>query len=187
MNNLRSQGFTLIELMITVVIIGIIAMIAYPSYTKYMAQTRRSDAQIALTRIASQQEKYFSDCNHYAAKLYGASQDCGTAADYSDGKLGLNKSDSNTTILSDNRDYVITLVTPTSSSGTCFLGSCFTLQATPATTSNADVGGNKGTGRQVGNGKLRITSTGVKSWDKANTNSPSDSTQGPYAAKWTDK
>jgi len=188
MKNLRPQGFTLIELMITVVIIGIIAAIAYPSYTKYMKQTRRSDAQIALTKAAALQEKYYSDCNHYAATLTGASntRTCGTASDYSDGVLAMNDSAS-TTILSDNRDYVITLVAPTSSAGTCPISSCFTLQATPATTSNVDGGGNKGTGRQAGDGKFRIDSTGRKSWDKGNTNSPNDSTHGPYAAKWTDK
>jgi type IV pilus assembly protein PilE len=188
MNNLQSRGFTLIELMITVVIIGIIAAIAYPSYTKYMKQTRRSDAQIALTRTAALQEKYYSDCNHYAATLTGtaASRTCGTASDYSDGVLSMNDNAS-TTILSDNRDYVITLVPPTSSAGNCPISSCFTLQATPATTANVDGGGNKGTGRQTGDGKFRIDSKGIKSWDKNNTNSPSDSTQGPYAAKWTDK
>jgi len=177
MNNLRSQGFTLIELMITVVIIGIIAMIAYPSYTKYMAQTRRSDAQIALTRTAALQEKFYSDCNHYASKLEGTTRDCGTAADYSDAVLAMNNS-ANTTILSDNRDYVITLVTPTSSSGTCPISSCFILQATPSTTANTDGGGNKGTGRQTGDGNFRISSTGIKNWAKDGTN---------YNNKWTDK
>jgi len=186
MKQTQSLGFTLIELMITVVIIGIIAAIAYPSYTNYMTQTRRSDAQITLTRTAALQEKYFSDCNHYAKKLEGTTRDCGAASDYSDAVLAMNNN-SNTTILSDNRDYVISLVAPTASSGTCPISSCFTLQATPAATSNVDGSGNKGTGRQVGNGKLRITSTGVKSWDKGNTNTPNDSTHGPYAKKWTDK
>jgi len=179
MKTQRPQGFTLIELMITVVIIGIIAMIAYPSYTKYMKQTRRSDAQIALTRTAALQEKYYSDCNHYAATLTGAAntRTCGTASDYSDGILAMNDNAS-TTVLSDNRDYVITLVAPTSSAGTCPISSCFILQATPATTSNVDGGGNKGTGRQVGDGNFRISSTGIKTWAKDGST---------YSYKWTDK
>src|SRR3990167_5713766 len=105
METSRPQGFTLIELMITVVIIGILAAIAYPGYTKYMQQTKRSDAQIALTQMANTQEKFFSDCNHYATILYGTTSPtnqraCGTSAAspaYSDGKLAYNNS-TNTTI-----------------------------------------------------------------------------------------
>lgn len=168
----RQYGFTLIELMITVVIIGIIASIAYPGYTKYMAQTRRSDAQIALTNAASTQEKFFSDCNTYAQTLAGA-RDCTT------GVLGL--AAAATPVLSPNLDYEITLVAPTTSTGVCPITSCFTLQANP----NSSAAGV--TGRQKNNGRLRITSLGIKTWDKANSVSPADSTHGPYAYKWTDK
>lgn len=157
--------------MITAIIIGVIAMIAYPSYTNYMAQTRRSDAQIALTRAASEQEKFFADCNTYAGTLAGT-RDCST------GILGLAAS---APVLTPNLDYVITLVAPTTSSGSCPITSCFTLQATPATTAQG------GTGRQIDNGKLRITSTGVKSWNKTNSSTPGDSAHGNYANKWTDK
>jgi len=61
-----ANGFTLIELMMTVVVIGILAAIAYPSYTTYVAQARRSDATIALTQLAAQQEKFFTQCGGYA-------------------------------------------------------------------------------------------------------------------------
>ncbi len=44
----RNRGFTLIEVMIVVVIIGVLVSIAYPSYQRHMIQTRRSDAQSAL-------------------------------------------------------------------------------------------------------------------------------------------
>jgi type IV pilus assembly protein PilE len=177
MKRMRTGGFTLIELMIVVVIIGILAGIAYPSYQKYMKQTRRSDAQIALTRVAALQEKYYSDCSHFASKLEGTARSCGTASDYSDAVLAMN-GNASTTILSDNRDYVITLVAPTTSSGGCPINTCFKLQATPATTANVDGNGNKGTGRQVGDGNFRIDSTGAKSWAKDGTN---------YNYKWTDK
>lgn len=76
---------TLIELMIAVVIVGILAGIAYPSYQKYAMQSRRSDAQIALTRIAAAQEKFFSDCGYYAASL-ATPRGCLTSTT---GRLGL--------------------------------------------------------------------------------------------------
>lgn len=79
-------GFTLIELMIVVVIVGILATIAYPSYNRYMLQTRRSDAHVALTRVAAAQEKLFTDCNWYAAG-FGTPRNCGTGP--ASGVLGL--------------------------------------------------------------------------------------------------
>jgi type IV pilus assembly protein PilE len=68
----KSTGFTLIEIMIVVVIIGILTSIAYPSYRQYMQKTRRSDAHIALTQLANAQEKFYAQCNTYAATLVGA-------------------------------------------------------------------------------------------------------------------
>ena len=72
MRKLNANGFTLIELMITVVIVSILAAIAYPSYTQYVAQTRRSDATINLTRIAAIQEKFFTECGRYTPNFNGA-------------------------------------------------------------------------------------------------------------------
>ncbi|MDQ5767332.1 type IV pilin protein [Thiothrix subterranea] len=60
------QGFTLIELMITVAILGILAAIAYPSYTAQVQKSRRADAQVALQEIAQRQEAYFLRNRSYA-------------------------------------------------------------------------------------------------------------------------
>ena len=54
----RQNGFTLIELMITVAIVGILATIAYPSYTQYMFQARRADAQSDMLQIQLALEKF---------------------------------------------------------------------------------------------------------------------------------
>ncbi len=67
-----TQGFTIIELMIVVAIIGIQAMIAYPSYEDYIRRANRSEAKNILLRIASEQEKFFSTFNRYSGSITGA-------------------------------------------------------------------------------------------------------------------
>lgn len=55
---MRTQGFTLIELMIVVAIIAILAAIAYPSYTQYKIRTNRADVQKEMINIAQQMSAY---------------------------------------------------------------------------------------------------------------------------------
>ena len=53
------KGFTLIELMITVAVVGILAAIAYPSYVEYIYRSRRADAQGTLMELAQWMEKNY--------------------------------------------------------------------------------------------------------------------------------
>lgn len=63
------KGFTLLELMIAVVILTIIAAIAYPSYKQQITKSRRADAHRALLNFASLEERYRTDNGTYTADL----------------------------------------------------------------------------------------------------------------------
>ena len=65
----KQNGFTLIELMIVVGIIGILAAVAVPAYQEYVLKTKRTDGQMALMDMADQQERYYSQNSTYAADI----------------------------------------------------------------------------------------------------------------------
>lgn len=137
----KSAGFTLIELMIVVAILGIIVAIALPSYQNSVTKTRRADAQGVLTSLANTMERFYTTNSTYAGATLGSG-----ATDIFPNQAPLD---------GPTKYYNLSFVgTPDATS--------FTLQAAPI-------------GAQTGDGNLRLTSIGVRTWDEANDASYSSS------------
>ena len=120
-SHIQQKGFSLMELMIVVAIMGILASIAIPSYVEHVRQGKRADAKVELLKIAQMQESYFVQNMSYAPRL-------GAGA----GTLGL----AGVTIPSEQNEYTISMaVTPGGCNGTG-ANSCSTFVLTAMPTGN---------------------------------------------------
>ena len=65
----RASGFTLIELMICIAVVGVLSSVAYPAFSGVLASTRRSDALVALMKVQVLQERFRADHPTYGSLL----------------------------------------------------------------------------------------------------------------------
>ena len=77
----RNNGFTLIELMVTVAIVAMLVAIAYPSYRNYVIRGQLTNATNGLSAVSANMERYFQDNRTYLA-ANGFTPPCATAATY---------------------------------------------------------------------------------------------------------
>ena len=67
----RHAGFTLVEVMVALAIVGVLVAIMYPNFEEYLAKTRRADAQGALVQLSNAMERFYSANNTYAGATLG--------------------------------------------------------------------------------------------------------------------
>jgi len=131
----KMTGFTLMEVMITVVIISILAVIALPSYQDYMTRSRRGTAQGDLQGLANAAERFYTINGTYVGIAASTGLPSAPTANVFPSQSPVDGNDK----------YYNLFITAQSATG-------YTLQATP-------IGG------QVGDGFMLLTNTGLRSWD----------------------
>ena len=58
---MKKNGYTLMELLVTVAVVGVLAAVAIPSYKSYSVKTRRSEGRAFVMEIMQRQEKYYTE------------------------------------------------------------------------------------------------------------------------------
>lgn len=140
---IKKNGFTILDLMVSVAIVGILVAMAVPQYNKYTARSNRVAMQAELMQVAAGLERYRAVQLSYAGanlnNLYGAS-----AATYPKGSSG-------SRVL-----YTIVLGPPTTSSGPTVTGPLTTSWEMSAIPAN----------KQAKDGLIKLNSLGQKCWNK---------------------
>lgn len=126
------KGFTVVELLIVMAVVGILTAVAYPSYQNYLRKGARAAAQAAMLQIADRQAQYLLDARNYAVDASALTT-------------------LNVTLPADVSSKYTVTVTAADGTNTPSTPPSYTITATPITG-----------GAQVSDGALTLTHTGVK-------------------------
>lgn len=127
----HNKGFTLVELMVVIAIIGLLAAVGYPAYTKHVIKAKRSDAIRSLALLAGRMEAYYDVKDTYGGATVNSA---GT------GTVGSNKSEEGyytLSISSNNANGYVLTATPTFSDPDCTTLTLDSLGKKGATGANA--------------------------------------------------
>lgn len=71
MQRTRHRGFTLIEMMIALVVVGLLSALAYPTYQQQVAKGRRADAKQSLLELSQRMERFYTERGTYVGAALG--------------------------------------------------------------------------------------------------------------------
>lgn len=123
-----ARGFTLIEVMVVVVVIGILAAVAYPAYTDSLLKGRRAEGRSALTELLQQQERYLTQTGSYMTFAAGATGANGTTRAGAGATIPFRTTSSTN---SGSSSYDMAAAACSAASGALALNECVELSAVP--------------------------------------------------------
>ena len=129
---MRNKGFTVVELLIVLAVIGILTAVAFPSYQNHVRKAARAAAQASMMQVADRQAQYLLDARNYAVTSTALTT-------------------LNVTVPTDVASKYTITVTAADGTNTASTPPTYTIVATPIST-----------GPQVADGTLTLTHTGAK-------------------------